>query len=99
MDSLLWNQSVNTYLPLKMLFRVTKRSSLVLNRVEKRRVFVLTQGLKAHSARHTSSQTSLECPCPPPPPHPPRNIKTPQSRQQFKKAHKMSSDPASPVIC
>ena len=23
MDSLLWNQSVNTYLPLKMLFRVT----------------------------------------------------------------------------
>ena len=62
MDSLLWNQSVNTYLPLKMLFRVTKRSSLVLNRVEKRRVFVLTQGLKAHSARHTSFQTSLECP-------------------------------------
>ena len=71
MDSLLWNQSVNTYLPLKMLFRVTKRSSLVLNRVEKRRVFVLTQGLKAHSARHTSSQTSLVCPLPPPPPRPP----------------------------
>ena len=78
MDSHLWNQSVNTYPPLKMLFRVTKRSSLVLNRVEKRRVFVLTQGLKAHSARHTYSQTSLECilhpPPPPPPPPPPLKI-------------------------